>query len=117
MFLDIKGDPHFNEIYAEPPLESNLALFSSATKFTLKIGDFGESKSNLSYDKSSLSKGNWLFKQPEYKQKDQHKADVWCFGTMVLYLLMPVRLSNDLDGSFYELDDDEIKDFIDKSLD
>lgn len=85
-----------------------MALFSSNTKFTLKIADFGESKSNLSYDAASSLKGNRLFRNPEFEEKDQSKADVWSFGTMTLYLLMPTKLSACVQKAFYEMNEDVI---------
>jgi len=78
------------------------------------MADFGESKSNTSYDAASSIKGNRLFRQPEFwsKTADQSKADIWSFGTMVLLLLMPTKISAAIESVFYEMDEDEIVDYI-----
>ena len=70
----------------------------------------------------SRDKGNEFFRQPEVEDKaeDQSKADVWAFGCMVLFLLMPDKLSNEVLESglrFYCQDIDTIYKWIDELLD
>lgn len=104
IFIDVTKDPHCEELCSK---DSDLSLFNSKTKFKIKIGDFGESKSILSYNKESVLKGNTAFRAPEYKLKKENleKADIWSFGTMMLYLLMPGKLSSKLANCFSKLEE------------
>ena len=72
------------------------------------MGDFGESKSNSSIDSASAPKGNLRFRNPEFweKETDQSKADIWSFGTMVLYLLLPEKISSKIQRPFFLMKED-----------
>lgn len=89
IFIDLSQDPVFRNCEEEEHYIKLLKDFNSKSKFTVKIGDFGVSKSTESINKETIQRGNLLFKALELTDDDRvhEKADTWSVGVMILHLL------------------------------
>lgn len=91
IFIDLGQDQEFKDCVEEVDFITNLHLFNKDTKFTLKIGDFGVSKSLLSAVQDTQLRGNDRYKAKEVFEDDKvnDKADIWAAGVMILDLVKP----------------------------
>ena len=121
--LDLTANENIDDIIRDP-----LKYFTTDTKFTVKLIDFGESKNTGDSKQTNVLKGNLSFRPPEAKKegtgrnaKDKidplklQKGDIWMIAAHMLYLLSPKVLCPKKD-SYAKLKEKELEDIINQVL-
>ena len=88
IMLDLSSDPFYSDF-----MKKDFSNLTSKTKFTLKLVDFGVSKSSEYQVVDTQIRGNRKYMAPETKFDDspKEKCDLWSLGVFIFDMISPMK--------------------------